>query len=242
VDNVRAKSVTTAKREKKPTAPPIRQAEIHFHRALYLLSRIQCCANFLPMLFALGIYVALPAVLVAGWVRGTSIATGVTSGAVADLLQAAPQLTPDQAKALVMVNSDRNYFPVTSCVTDEGIIYKANYDVFTIGAGYLDIAKTVSAALAHGRPVPSGTAMSPTAVYDEGSGDTTMVIDPSALWTSSGLWSATGVYGSSAFLSTGSGSNAVWGSTALWGKNTTTAQTALWGKSDPGDVNVSVQY
>ncbi len=94
------------------------------------------------------------------------MATGVTSGAVADLLQAAPQLTPDQVKALVMVNADRSYFPVSSSVTDEGVVYNANYDVFTIGAGYLDIAKTVSAALSKGQSVPSGTAMSPVAVYD----------------------------------------------------------------------------
>ncbi|MGB7355943.1 MAG: S8 family peptidase, partial [Acidobacteriaceae bacterium] len=91
---------------------------------------------------------------------GTSMATGVTSGAIADLLQARPQLTPDQVKALVMVNADRNYFPVSSSVTDEGTVYKANYDVFTIGAGYLDIASTVSAAL-KGQSVPPGTAMSP---------------------------------------------------------------------------------
>jgi serine protease AprX len=203
---------------------------------------------------------------------GTSMATGVTSGAVADLLQAAPQLTPDQVKALVMVNADRKYFPVSSSVTAEGVIYNANYDVFTIGAGYLDIAKTVSAAMAEGQPVPAGTAMSPIAIYNDGTGNTTAVIDPSALWTSTGLWSATNVYGSRAFITTGNSNNAVWGSTALWGKtdpdgytalwgrtalwgkgtpaaetalwgkDTTEGQTALWGRSDPGDTNVSVQY
>jgi serine protease AprX len=148
---------------------------------------------------------------------GTSMATGVTSGAIADLLQAAPQLTPDQVKAFVMVNADRNYFPISSTVTDEGVVYKANYDVFTIGTGYLDIAKTVNAALANSKAVPSGTAMSPIAVYDEATGNTTAVIDPSALWTSTGLWSAANVYGSRAFLTSGSSGNAVWGSTALCG-------------------------
>lgn len=191
---------------------------------------------------------------------GTSMATGVTSGAVADLLQAAPQLTPDQAKALVMVNADRQYFPLSSSVTDEGIVYKANYDVFTIGAGYLDIATTISSAMGHSARVPSGTAMSPIAVYNDATGDTTAVVDPSALWTTTGLWSAAQVYGGRAFLSSGNNGNAVWGSTALWGKSdpdaytalwgrtalwgkdTPDAQTALWGKSDPGDTNVSIQY
>ncbi len=203
---------------------------------------------------------------------GTSMATGVTSGAIADLVQAGPQLSPNQVKALVMVSADRNYFPLSSSVTAEGVVYKANYDVFTIGAGYLDIANTVNAALTIGRNVPSGTAMSPIAAYDDATGNTTAVIDPSALWTSTGLWSAASVYGSHAFLSPANGSSALWGTTALWsnndpngytalwgstalwgksspeaqtalwGKDATEGQTALWGKSDPGDTNVSVQY
>jgi serine protease AprX len=201
---------------------------------------------------------------------GTSMSAGVVSGAVADLLQAAPKLTPDQVKALIMVNADRSYFPLSSSVTADGTVYKANYDVFTIGAGYLDIAKTVAAALQR-VAVPAGTAMSPTAVYDPGSGNTTAVIDPGSLWTASGPWSAAAVYGSGAFLSPASGT-ALWGSTALWGnsdpngfaalwgttvlwgksspeaetvlwgKDSTEGQTVLWGKSDPDDSETSVQY
>ncbi|MGB6688870.1 MAG: S8 family peptidase, partial [Terracidiphilus sp.] len=72
---------------------------------------------------------------------GTSMAAGVASGAIADLLQAAPKLTPDEVKALIMVNGDRSYFPATSSVTADGVTYVANYDAFTIGAGYLDIAR-----------------------------------------------------------------------------------------------------
>jgi subtilisin family serine protease len=37
------------------------------------------------------------------------MATGVASGAVADLLQADPNLTPDQVKALLMQNANRWY-------------------------------------------------------------------------------------------------------------------------------------
>jgi serine protease AprX len=202
---------------------------------------------------------------------GTSMAAGVVSGAVADLVQAAPNLTPDQAKALIMVNADRSYFPQTSSVAADGIVYKANYDVFTVGSGYLDIAKTVSAAR-EGVAVPTGTAMSPIAVYDPGSGDTTPVIDPSALWTTTGPWSAAGVYGNRAFANSGNGSAALWGSTVLWGKSDpdgftalwgstvlwgkgspeaetvlwgkdgTEGQTVLWGKSDPDGSENSVQY
>lgn len=191
---------------------------------------------------------------------GTSMATAVTSGAIADLLQAVPQLTPDQVKALVMVNGDRSYFPQTSSVTAGGIVYKANYDVFTVGAGYLDIAKTVSAALVNGGSVPPGTAMSPIAVYDPTTGNTTAVVDQTALWGKNGSWSASSVYGARAFATSSTGSAAVWGSTALWGKNdpdgytalwgttalwgkgTPDAQTALWGKSGDGAASIALTY
>jgi serine protease AprX len=178
---------------------------------------------------------------------GTSMAAAVTSGAIADLLQAVPQLAPDQVKALVMANGQRSYFPQTSSVTAAGITYKANYDIFTIGAGYLDIAATVKAALVNGGSVPRGTAMSPFASYNAATGVVTASPASGTLWTQSGTWSASNVYGTNAFLS-GSNSAAVWGATpvwsdndpygfaalwsntALWGKGTPDAETALWGK------------
>ena len=90
---------------------------------------------------------------------GTSMSTGVTSGAVALLLGAQPSLTPDQTKALLMLSANRSMFPQTSSVTDGGVTYNANYDVFTVGAGYLDINAALTAAAS--TPVPAGTAMSP---------------------------------------------------------------------------------
>jgi len=181
---------------------------------------------------------------------GTSMSAAVASGAIADLLQAAPKLTPDEAKALVMANADRSYFPATSSVSAYGVTYVANYDVFTIGAGYLDIAKTIKAAVVKNGSVPAGTAMSPIATYDPSYGTITAVIDPSALWTRSGPWSASSVYGGNAFHSgTASaamwgetplwtnddpdGATALWDKTALWGKGSPDAATALWGKGSP---------
>jgi serine protease AprX len=192
---------------------------------------------------------------------GTSMATAVTSGAVADLLQANPRLTPDEVKALIMVHGNRSYFPQTSSVTDEGITYNANYDVFTIGSGYLDINATINAALVNNGSVPPGTAMSPIASYDPSNGDTTAVTDQTALWGKTGPWSASSVYGSNAFDSSEDGSSgalwgqtalwgksdpdaysALWGSTALWGKGTPDAQTALWGKSGTSGSSVPFEY
>ena len=161
---------------------------------------------------------------------GTSMASGVTSGAVADLLQAAPQLTPNQVKALIMVNGNRNFFPATSSVTADGFVYKANYDVFTVGAGYLDVAATIQAAQSKNNPVPAGTAMSPVAKYNATTGQTTVATDPSALWKTTGPWSASGVYGSRAFMS-GTNSPAIWGATGIWGEDDPDGFTVLWGKN-----------
>ena len=58
---------------------------------------------------------------------GTSMATGVVSGAVADLLQAQPRLTPDQVKARLMKTAYKT-FPQSSSVYDPttGNTYTAN--------------------------------------------------------------------------------------------------------------------
>ncbi|MGC2297689.1 MAG: S8 family peptidase, partial [Acidobacteriaceae bacterium] len=113
---------------------------------------------------------------------GTSMATAVTSGAVADLLQAYPQLTPDQVKALLMTSANRSYFPAGSSVFDPatGLTYYAQYDMLTRGAGYLDLAAALQAVST--TPVPSGTAMSPLVQYDPTSNDAYLVADQTALW------------------------------------------------------------
>ncbi len=153
---------------------------------------------------------------------GTSMATGVVSGAVALLLNANSALTPDQVKALLMEDANKAVLPQTSSVTDAGNTYIAHNDVFTVGAGYLDIAAAVKDA--RSKPIPSGTAMSPIASYDPTSGNVGLVTDSTALWGRTALWGASNVYGANAFVG---------GSTALWGRDATQASTALWGRDDP---------
>src|SRR5216684_6407718 len=93
---------------------------------------------------------------------GTSMATPVVSAAAALVLQQNPLLTPDQVKARLMKTASKT-FPSSSGITDPstGITYYEQYDIFTIGAGYLD----VQAALMN-TDVASGTAHSPKAVYN----------------------------------------------------------------------------
>ena len=158
---------------------------------------------------------------------GTSMATGVTSGAVALLLNASPSLTPDAVKALLMRDANKSILPATSTVTANGVVYTAHNDVFTVGAGYLDIAAAVKDAKANA--VPSGDTKSPIAVYNPDTKATHFVIDKTALWGATVLWGAGNVYGQNSFTS---------GSTALWGAGTTSGSTALWGAGTPASSTV----
>src|ERR1035437_1454974 len=89
------------------------------------------------------------------------MATGVTSGAVAALL-GNQNLTPDQVKARLMKSATKN-FPQTSTITDptDDQTFNIQYDIFTVGAGYLDL----DAALASTATIPPNkNAASPVAV------------------------------------------------------------------------------
>jgi serine protease AprX len=172
---------------------------------------------------------------------GTSMATGVVSGAVADLLQARPLMTPDQVKARLMKTASKT-FPTTSSVYDPatGITYTSQYDIFTVGAGYVDLG----AALASNE-LSSGTAMSPTAVYDSNNGNVRLTSDSSAVWGASQTWSGPAIWGSSQFTgssimwgattSGGSsimwGANGLWGSSIMWGANTSSGFSSIWSNS-----------
>jgi serine protease AprX len=167
--------------------------------------------------------------------NGTSMAAAVVSGAVADLIQAAPSLTPDQVKMLLMQTASKT-FPTVSTVTDSatGQTYTSYYDVFSVGAGYLDLAEALKAV----NLVPTGlSAMSPTCVYDSQSGSVSLDFDASSVFSNKAtwgagtissnkaMWGASGVWGSSVV----DGSKAMWGASAIWGASNLTSNKALWG-------------
>ena len=152
--------------------------------------------------------------------NGTSMATPVVSGAVADILQGHPSLTPDQVKARLMKAAYKT-FPVSSTAVDPvtGQSFVSQYDILTIGAGYLDVA----AALTN-KDIASGTAMSPTAAYNATSGNVTLLFDRSSTWNT-GVWSIDAVWGTTVV----DADLAIWGSQAVWGTPSLSGFQVLWG-------------
>lgn len=120
------------------------------------------------------------------WLSGTSMATPMVSGAAALMLQKEPGLKPDQVKARLMKSATNN-FPFSSTATDPitNITYTSQYEIFTVGAGYLDIM-----AALNNKNLSLKTAMSPK-VRRDASGKFRLVADASTLWGESALWGET---------------------------------------------------
>jgi serine protease AprX len=104
---------------------------------------------------------------------GTSMATPAVAGGVALMLQQNPNFTPDQVKARLMKTAYKT-FPTYSIATDPatGLTYLSFYDVFTVGAGYVDLGAALSNTdVASGNV---GAALSPTATYNSRTGMVTV--------------------------------------------------------------------
>jgi serine protease AprX len=157
---------------------------------------------------------------------GTSMATPVVSGAAALLIQQNPSLTPDQVKARLMKTAYKN-FPVSSTATDPSTsqLYTSYYDIFTIGAGYLDI----QAALASS-DIANAPALSPVAVYNAATGTGTLSFAPGSVWGSNLVWGSNVILG---------GSNILWGTNIVWGDSVvTTGLNVIWGDNTVDAVNI----
>jgi len=162
---------------------------------------------------------------------GTSMATGLVSGVIADLLQKSPELKPDQVKARLMKTAWKS-LPVFSSifVPTAETTYTDQDDVFTVGAGYVD----VEAALADA-DVATETAMSPTANYDRKTGNVYLTPSASAVWNTSPEWNFRTVWGTSQFVHSNSamwGAYAVWGNSAIWGNSAMWKNSGMWGNND----------
>lgn len=162
---------------------------------------------------------------------GTSMAAPMVSGAAALLIQQNPSITPDQVKAQLMLTATKS-FPSTSSWTDPttGITYNEQYDIFTVGAGYVNVFNALtSSAVA---PATVGSAMSPAVAYNSTTGQVYLVNGSSVLWGSSVTWGTSVVWGTSVIWGTNtSGQSVLWGSSVVWGTKNSSAFSVLWGNS-----------
>jgi serine protease AprX len=140
---------------------------------------------------------------------GTSMSTPVVSGAVALMLQKNPALTPDQVKARLMKSAWKGFSQYSWSSDTLGNVYNNEYDIFTYGAGYLD----VDAAL-NNTDLPSGLALSPTATLHSNGNVTITNTSSSAFGGTSVVWGSTSV---------------VWGDSVVWGANTISSNSVVWG-------------
>ena len=134
---------------------------------------------------------------------GTSMAAPVVSGAAALLLQANPSLSPDTAKARLMISADKSGY---------GVLGRGNTDPCTYGAGYLDVPAALRCSYVATQP-----AVSP-ALARGLLGLVTVQTQP-LLAGGSGVWG------------TGLGLGNVWGSQVIWGENSLSGSQVIWGES-----------
>jgi serine protease AprX len=163
------------------------------------------------------------------FMSGTSMAAPIVSGSVALMLEYIPNLTPDQVKARLMKTAAKSFPTYSTAQTNSGISYTAQYDIFTIGAGYLDTYDAMAS-----NDLPSGTALSPIAVRDY-HGNVLLQADPSSLWGSSVIWDNSIVWDPEVFLN---GTSIIWGSSAVWGDSTLAGNSVIWDQSVIWDDNI----
>jgi serine protease AprX len=120
---------------------------------------------------------------------GTSMAAPVVAGAVAMLLQANPNLSPDTVKARLMISADKWAYP------------NAAADPCTFGAGYLNIPFALNCPV-----VATQYALSPTLSQD--SSGNVYINEDSSVWGRKALW-GTGI----------TDLRVVWGPRALTGSS-----------------------
>jgi serine protease AprX len=150
---------------------------------------------------------------------GTSMATPMVSAAAALLLHKNPSLSPDTIKARLMKTANK-IFPSYSQMWLNGRNHVYQYDIFTVGAGYLDIPDALSNS-----DVVTGNALSPVAVRK--SGAIYLVADSASVWSNSVIWGSSVVWGNALLA----GSSVIWGNSVVWGNNSLDGCSVVWGNS-----------
>lgn len=159
---------------------------------------------------------------------GTSMATPIVAGAAALMFQKDSTLTPDTIKARMMKTAWKGYPGNSWAYDNSGKSYFSQYDLFTIGAGYLDIYGALKST-----DVVNGGAASPVAYRSTATGKYGLMNSQSITWGNSITWGSSIIWGNSIVW----GSNAVlsdsiiWGDSIVWGDTTLNANSIIWGQS-----------
>jgi serine protease AprX len=156
---------------------------------------------------------------------GTSMSAAVVSGVAALLLQKEPTITPDTVKMRLMKSAEK----------------RPDYDIFTEGAGFVDLLAALQTS-----GTASGPALSPLAVWTEdgirieGSG---ILIGDGAIWGGRIVWTSDALGITGAVWGGGGivwANSAVWGTNSVWENSVDTSQTTglegdntVWGDDAP---------
>jgi len=161
---------------------------------------------------------------------GTSMATPMVAGAAALMIQNDPSLTPDTIKARMMKTAWKGYPASSSAHSLTGADFLSQDDIFTVGAGYLDL----DAAL-HNVDIADGSATSPTAVFNPVThqaklSNTAVSSGSSVVWGDFGVWADSVVWGESLDSSANiSGNSVVWGDTGIAANSVVWGESVTWG-------------
>lgn len=132
---------------------------------------------------------------------GTSMASPVVAGSVALMLQKDPTLSPDTIKSRLMKTADKNFVPgyywYDSTVKANRYLQQ---DLFTVGAGYLNIPAALASTDIANAPAASPSAQ----LQSDGS---MAIVSSSGLGAPSGVWSASNIWGNNTAIQ---GSSVIW--------------------------------
>ena len=168
---------------------------------------------------------------------GTSMATPVVSGAAALLIQQQPSITPDQVKARLMKTATKALNLYSTGVSANGLKrFSTQSDIFTVGAGYLNIF----AALASHEMV-NMPALSPAVVRNPVTGKISILRNFGICWGDSMVWGDSALFGSTVLSHaalTAADESICWGDSMVWGDSTTAGFTIVWGDSVLGSASM----
>ncbi len=158
---------------------------------------------------------------------GTSMATPVVAAAAALMVQSDPSLTPDVVKARMLKTAWKGHPTISWAIAFNGFSFLSHYDLFTIGAGYLDIDAALGSV-----DTTQGSAASPIAVYDPLTGRARLANSPPLVAGSSIVWEDLPIWGSSIVWGNGvMADSIIWDGGAVWSDPSLTGTSIVWSES-----------